>query len=660
MTQILKKAYPKLLIALLVIAWAVTPTPSHAKKKKSESESKNNSIENLFRPARISNIYMSPDGKWAAGLAPIDKADGHTGLVIIDLDTMKIKQSSKWKGGLDIYNHQWLNNNFVSFKLSKWDKYVSGVYRLDVKKGTTEPLFANDAVVTLIDPNTEHETLAWVWVRDVRDGKPSLCRVLKTGSARQNTFADRQPYPTVQNPLIRERIPEPHGDVYWWYIDHAHEPRIVWRFFKDKLEYLHRNSREDEWKPLPLDPEEWSIALFTPDNRSVYVAGYKGEDTKGLFLYNIDDDSFSDVLFRDPYYDFSDTAEYMTINDVLVGIWYEKDVPSMVWLVPELESIQAMIDKALPGRVNVVYDWAYDFSRLLIYSYSDITPPEYVMLDLKTKELKEISKSAPWLDNNKLTKTEVFHFTTSDGLRIEGYLNRPVTGQAPYPTVCLVHGGPWARDSGSYDSEVQYLNSQGYAVIKVNYRGSTGYGKKISEDPEFEFRKMNDDITEAVQTAVKSGIADPERLAIMGASFGGYAAMCGAVFEPDLYQCAITQMGVFDWEELIKDRKRQRSRYSYKKHVEGLGDPKEGSAQFEEISPIYHVENIEIPIFVIHGKEDSNVSIKQSKMLRGELKKHGIEHEIYFAPDEGHNVFEWKRRIQTYERIVAFLDQHMK
>ena len=642
---------------LALVAVVLLSPPAFAKKK---DEAQGNTIENLFRPARISDVYISPNGKWAAGLAPINGADGNVGLVVVDLDTMKIKRSFKWIPGTDLYNHTWLDNDFISFNVGKWGAFAAGVHRMNVAKGSSDPLFADDAVVAMMDPMTDQPGEAWVWIRDVWEGKPSLALINKNGSAKQGALQDYRTYSTAQNPLVRERIPQPPGDVYWWYIDHAHEPRIVSRFFDEKLEYLHRNSRKEDWKPLPLDPEEWRIHLFSNDNRSLYVSGYKGADTKGLYLYDIEANTFSELLFSDPYYDFSDSARFLTIKAHLVGIHYQRDMPAMVWLAPELEQIQKMIDNTLKGRINVVYDWADDFSRLLIYSYSDTTPPEYVLFDLKTKQLKEISKSSPWLDNAALTKTEVFHFQTSDGLRIEGYLNRPTTGQAPYPTVALIHGGPWVRDEGGFDPEVQFLNSRGYAVMKVNYRGSTGYGKKISEDPEYDFLAMQRDITEAVQHMVKKGVADPERLAIMGASFGGYSALCGAAFEPDLYRCAITNMGVFDWEEMTKDRKRQRSRYSHQKLVAAFGDPKSIDSKFAEISPINHVEKIKIPIFVIHGKNDRNVSIRQSKDLVAELKKANVVHQTHFVGGEGHNYFSMKNSIETYTRIAEFLDAHMQ
>lgn len=637
-------------ILLLLLCTLVALPLVEAKKKKAIE--KGNTIENLFRPALIRNLSMSPDGKYAAGIGPIGGALQENGLIIYDLDTMEIARSFKWAESYDIFNPVWLDNNSLAFHVTTVGRYLNGLYRYDIDKGTATQLIGKDAAARIVDPNNESSDPAWLWIHGAMQLKACLAKLNKNGNGSNYKR-------TVDNKLLLERIPEPEGDVYQWYIDHDHNPRGVRRFIDEAREFSFLSPDRKDWHKLPLDPEEWDIEFFHQDNKQVYISGYNGEETKGLYLYNLETEELSDPLYRDPYYDFSSSAYYLTFNDQLLGIYYMKDKPSTVWFAPELSAIQDMVDSAIPNRANVLYDWDTKLKRLIVYSFSDTSPAEFYLLDLDKKALRDLSKSAPWLEPDSLSRTEVFHFTTSDGLRLEGFLNRPTTGKAPYPTVALVHGGPWSRDSSSFDAEAQFLATQGYAVLKINYRGSTGYGKSISEDPEYDFMAMNRDIAEGVRSAIKGGIADPDRVAIMGASFGGYAALSGATFEPDLYRCAITNMGVFDWEELTKSRKRQRSRYSYQELVEAFGDPKENSDAFKEISPLYHVENIKIPIFVIHGKEDHNVSIRQSKKLKSELQKVGVEFETHFVSDEGHNVFEMDKQIETYQKILDFLNRHM-
>lgn len=645
---------PRSLLVFLSLVILCPPFSFAANKKGSKN---GNSIENILRPPRVYDMKMSPDGKYAASIAPIGEK-GDRGIAIFNLDTMEIDRSFKWSGR-EIDSLTWTTNEDVAFNLSKWGAFVEGVFSVNVNRKDVYPLVANDAVVRWVDSARE-EPFSWIWIRDGYRVNPGLVKLRDTGNASVHLGGGNfETASTNSNPLLSERIPNPPGQVYWWGVDQNHEPRMVVRFFEDKLEYLHRYNRDEDWSVLNLDPEEWDIELFAAETHKLYISGYNGHDTKGLYVYNIDTGEIGELLYRDDYYDFSDTASYLFFKDQVIGFRYLKATPQFVWLVPEMESIQAMVDGTIKDKVNIIYDSSTDFSRHLIFSYSDRSPPTYSILDLRAKTLREITKTAPWLNEDNLARTEVFHFTTSDGLKLEGYLTRPIGGKAPYPTICLVHGGPWVRDSGGYDDETQFFANNGYAVLRVNYRGSTGYGKKVSSDFDYDFRKMQDDITESVQLAIKAGIADPEKVAIMGASFGGYSALCGAAFEPDLYKCAITNMGVFDWEELMKSRKRQDSRYSYHKLKEVFGDPATKEETFEKISPIYHIDKVKIPIFVIHGKDDKNVSIKQSKLLRSELKEHGIEHEVLFVGDEGHNIFSLKKRVKTYEQILAFLEKHM-
>lgn len=627
-------------------------------KKKSNKASVNSAVD-FLRPPRLTKVSMSPNGKYVAGIAPIDKMDGDWGLVVFDLDTMKLKKSFSWKKEHDIYRYNWVNNERIIFNVSKWGSFTHGVYGIDLNKRRAVPIIKDDAAVTMVDPNTDSENEAWIWIRDALDMKPCLAKLDKMRTGTYQDAALTRVFKTVNSPLISDRIPEPPSEVLGWYIDNAHEPRIVLRFYEDKLEYLHREEDDKDWSPLALDPEEWSVHAFSADNRQIFISGYDGSDTEGLYLYSFDDETISDALFRDEFYDFSETASFLKHKGHLLGMRYDRDVPAILWFSSDMEKIQQMVDGALPGKVNVIDDWSDDFSRFLVISYSDTVPPEYLLLNIKENRLRSISKSAPWLDNSSLAKTEVFRFETEDGLRLEGYLTRPTEGSAPYPTICLVHGGPWSRDYGTFDEESQFFASRGYAVIKINYRGSQGYGKAISWDERFAFRKMHDDVTAGVKMAVKAGIADPDRLAIMGASFGGYAAMCGAAFEGDFYRCAITNMGVFNWEEMIKDRKRQEYKYTYFKLRQELGPEKGNQKLFEEISPIYHIDKVQIPVLVIHGKKDKNVSIRQSKELVSELKAHDVVFDTHFVGGEGHNIFKVDKRVETYEKVLAFLERHM-
>lgn len=607
--------------------------------------------EDFYKYPNAWQLSLSPDGKYVVGQAPVKKGKSR-GLVFFDLEKKK-SHPIKWTGGNQISRVHWASNTEVIFGLIKWNTYAGGIFRMNREKRESVTLIGNDAAASILDPLIDNPTHSWVWIRNAGDTKPHLAKV----SINRNTHTVGH---VSSHPLIDQRVQQPLGEVFRWVIGPNEVPRIVSRFHNDKLEYLHRHTEKEDWQPLSLDPEEWDVVSFDEKGELLYITGYNNENTKGLYLYDIKTDTLGDCVFRDNFYDFSSNARYLYHKDVLLGIRYQRDTPAVQWLSKDMEQLQNFIDRKLPGMVNIISDWSHDFTKFMVASYNDSSPVNYYLLDLNSREFNRFLSTYPWLEGKKLAETEVLKFTTPDGLALEGYLTRPTTGKAPYPMVTVVHGGPWVRDTGGYDDQTQFLANRGYAVLRVNYRGSSGYSKAVSEDPEYDFLKMHDDITQATKLAVKMGIADPDRLAIMGGSFGGYAAICGAAFEPDLYQCAITVVGVFDWAQMIKDRKRQKHYYSHKKLVEEFGSDDDLDAELERISPINKVDQIKIPIFIVHGKGDTNVPLHHSKKLEKKLKQHNVEHETLYREWEGHGFSDPKNQIDLAKRIEEFLSKHMK
>ncbi len=459
-------------------------------------------IENFFRPQKLSRVTLSPDGLYVAGLAPIDKGE-EIGLATIELETMEPK-AFKWDYGYNIYKFSWVSDTDIIFNVYKWNMYVAGVFRVDreIRKAVT--LMGDDVIATLIAPMPDDPLYSWVWVKKGRyfHKENLLVKIPKKGSA------DRSDFPSFGGRIdslgiVQETVQPPFGEILGWIIDWAGVPRIVKRYHDKKLQYMHRNLGDTDWETLSIDPEDWRIIDFTTDNSLLFVSGYHGEETIGLYLYDMEKDSVDELIFRDEEYDYTATGRHRFYKDTLVGITYHRERPTSVWFLPQLEFLQGLVDRSIPGRANVISGWSDDLRRLLVASYSDTAPVRYLLFDVENKSLDFIMASAPWLDDTKLAGTSVLHFTTSDGLRLEGYLTIPNGSKAPYPLVCLVHGGPWVRDTGAYNAEAQFLANRGYAVLRLNYRGSSGYGKSVSEDSEYEFRKMHDDITEGVNLLVR-------------------------------------------------------------------------------------------------------------------------------------------------------------
>ncbi|MFA5058676.1 MAG: alpha/beta fold hydrolase, partial [Opitutaceae bacterium] len=257
----------------------------------------------------------------------------------------------------------------------------------------------------------------------------------------------------------------------------------------------------------------------------------------------------------------------------------------------------------------------------------------------------------------------IMPFKTRDGHQLEAYVTLPVgtSKQHPAPLVVLPHGGPWVRDYWGYNGEVQFLASRGYAVMQPNYRGSPGYGWSFKIEDEWDFRSMSDDVTDATRTLLASGLVDPRRVAIMGGSFGGYLAISGAAFDPDLYRCAVTIAGIFDWGQVMKEEKYyQFDDPGYATLKRWLGDPKKQREKFDAISPLRHIDQVKIPVFVAHGKDDPVADVAESRRLISELEKYHVPHEVLLVGGEGHGMRHLDKQVELYTCIEAFLGKYLQ
>ncbi len=342
----------------------------------------------------------------------------------------------------------------------------------------------------------------------------------------------------------------------------------------------------------------------------------------------------------------------------MVGVGLDRSRWQNLWLDPKYAGIQASVEKTFPQECVKIIGTDDAEKRFFIAAWSDRKPTAYYMADLEKGTFGLIKSTRPWIDPARMRPVGIVRYKARDGVEIEGYLTLP-EGAAkanPAPLVVYPHGGPFVRDSWQWDPVAQFLASRGYAVFQPNYRGSDSYGWRIPADDMWAFRKMHDDVTDGVAAMKRSGLVDADRIAIMGGSFGGYLALCGASFEPGTYRCAVTLSGVFDWERMIRELGRLRDNTVGKKRLlRKLGDPAKNQAFFDEISPLRHLEQVRIPIFVSHGTEDSVVDVAQSKRLVGELEKRHIPHVALFESGEGHGTAFVDNRVELYTKIEQFL-----
>jgi len=334
-----------------------------------------------------------------------------------------------------------------------------------------------------------------------------------------------------------------------------------------------------------------------------------------------------------------------------------------VWFNDQYRALQKILDGMFPKQVVRIYGSDEQHRVFLVATYSDRQPVSYHWVNLETRKAGLFKNSSPWIDPQRMRPMQILSFKTRDGYKLDSYLTLPAgaSKENPAPLVVLCHGGPWARDTWGFDGEVQFLAHHGYAVLQTNYRGSTGSVGRFPANDEYDFIKMHDDVTDAVRTVLHVETIDKNRVAIMGGSFGGYLAVSGVAHEPALYRCAVTNAGVFDWAMQVQAEKYDRYTLPYYgRMIKTLGDPAVEAEKYEAMSPIRHVQNIRVPVFVAGGKDDTVVEIAQSRKLLSALDDHHVPYEKYLVGGEGHGMAFLKNQVELYDRILAFLDKNLQ
>lgn len=419
----------------------------------------------------------------------------------------------------------------------------------------------------------------------------------------------------------------------------------------------------DNWQKSPINLD--LVDLVGPGSKrgEAVVVGEPRDGKPGALQYmDVATGTPGEILVQDKGYDFAGWVYRDRQTHQIVGALYDRSGPHTVWFSEDYRTVQKLLDAQFAGLRVQILDNNEAGNLFLVATYSDKQPAIYHWVDLANRSAGLIKNSAPWIDPARMQPMNIMKFKTRDGRSLDAYVTMPAgaTKQNPPPLVVLSHGGPWARDTWGFNGEVQFLVSRGYAVLQANYRGSTGYDWMFPFEDRFDFIKMHEDVTDAAKKLIESGLVDPRRVGIMGTSFGAYLALSGVSREPAMYRCAVVNAGVFDWEEVIRDRKfDQYDNPMFSYLVRHLGDPKTQKEKFEAISPGRHVGQVRVPVFVAHGKDDPTAPVAESRRLVADLQRNGIPNESLFVGGEGHGMGHLDHQVELYGRIESFLARHL-
>lgn len=624
-------------------------------------------ITDFFRPAYMSSPKINLAGSHVAAL--VTGGSEKPQLMVIDLEKGE-RDIVSGRSDQMVYTHQWLGNEHISFKISADKRADMGLMVVRLKKlKKPYPIFQYGGTqIVGFSPDDPLKPL--VLVRGGMSARSTglyrLNAKLDTGPliALSRNYTANQDWERVTESNQRhilKNFPKPKGGENTNFVTDALGNLMMSYSIESGKVFAHLWDGAD-WNPSSVDLDEVRV-LGVGDQWGEMIATrevFEGERAEVRFL-DMSTGEWGAPLLSDDEYDFVGGFYRDPGTLKVVGAMYHRDGPAVEWFDEDYAKLQRTLDNAFPKRVVRIAGADENGDNLVVRVFGDRLPSEYYLVNLKNKSIDLIAKSRPWIDPERMRPMNIIQFKTAEGLELDAYVTMPegASKENPPPLLVIPHGGPWARDYWGFDPEAQFWASRGYAVLQPNYRGSPGYDWKFPLEGRYDFLKMHDDVTRATKTLIRSGYADPNRIAIMGASFGGYLSLSGVAHEPELYQCAVSFAGVFDFEAVLNAARRGFEREKYEILARRLGDPKKQKEKFDRISPVRYVDQIEVPVFVAHGKDDTTALVGESKRLIRELKEHDVEHESLFLSNEGHGTAELANRVELITRMEAFLQKHL-
>ncbi len=596
-------------------------------------------LEDFFKNPQQAYFQISPDGKYVSFTQPYEhRMNIYVRPIGSDEATRITSVTDR-----DIWSYFWKGPNRILFSRDFGGDENYHIFGVDPDGGNLTDLTPFEGVrANIVDDMPDHDTDILV---SLNKENPQVFDVY-----RLNTVTGEMTM-VAKNP----------GNITGWVTDHDYNVRIAIQTDGVNHTYLYRDGGDGAFKEIMTIgfKDSFSPLFFTFDNKYIYASSDLGRDRQALVKYDLANKKELEVLYEHPEVDVAELS-YSRARKVLTSIGYTDWKYQRVLLDSVAEKYYKMLDEKFPEFDTYLTFSNRDEDIFIARTMNDRSTGAYYLFNTKTGDITKLADRNPWLPMDQLAEMKAVTYTTRDGMTIHGYLTVPV-GVEPknLPVVVNPHGGPWARDSWGFNGEVQFLANRGFAVFQMNFRGSTGYGKKFWQSSFKQWGKtMQDDITDGVNWLIDQGIADPKRIAIYGGSYGGYATLAGLAFTPDLYCCGVDYVGVsnlFTFMNSIPPYWEPFRNMFY----EMVGNPAEDSALFAAASPVYHVDNIKVPVLVAQGANDPRVNINESNQIVDALKKKGIEVVYMVKDNEGHGFANEENKFDFYRAMEEFLTKQL-
>ena len=630
------------ILSLIILTFSLfSCVNENAKQKANEMViAKQIPLENFFKNPEKSSYQISPDGSFYSFMAPYKNR--------MNIFIQKIGDSSAtqltFEEARDIAGYFWPNNEQIVFL--KDEAGDENFHLFGVNIDGSNPIGF-----------TDFEGVRAQIIDDLPDQKDFV--VIGLNKRNKQVF---DPYRLNLKTGEISMLAENPGNIQGWMFDHDGKLRIATAIVDGvNQSILYRESEEDEFKTIITTnfKEGFNPQFFTFDNKNIIGSSNLGRDKYAIVEFDPITAKEVKVLYANDDYDVNGVG-YSRKRKVITAAYFESWKSERHYFDSLSKSTFEKIQKQLPGYEIGITGLNKDENIIILRTYSDKSLGAYYIYNLEDDKMKKIVDVSPWIDENEMSNQLPIAYQSRDGFKINGYLTLPkgydMESAENLPVVINPHGGPWARDSWGFNPEIQFLANRGYAVLQMNFRGSTGYGRKFFEASFKKWgREMQDDITDGTQWLIDQGIADSTRIAIYGGSYGGYATLMGLVKEPKMYAAGVDYVGVSNmftfmktippyWEPMLEMM------------YEMVGDVEKDSAMLREVSPVFHVDKIKAPLFIAQGANDPRVNVDESDQMVKAMKEKGIDVEYLVKKDEGHGFRNEENRFEFYRAMEKFLN----
>ncbi len=640
----MSKLYPIIYLSLVFLITSCDNQQSNKILNDNILKAKQIPLEDFFKNPEKSSYKISPNGDYYSFMAPYKsrmnifiQKRGDSSLVQLTFEEDR-----------DVAGYFWPNNNQIMFLK-------------DDGGDENYHLFGVEIDGSNLISYTDFEGVRAQIIDDLPDQDDFV--IIGLNKRNKQVF---DPYRLNLSSGELTMIAENPGNIQGWMFDHNGKLRVATAIVDGiNQSILYRESEEEEFKTIITTnfKEGFSPQFFTFDNKNIIGSSNLGRDKSAIVEFDPLTAKEVKVLYANDNYDVNGVG-YSKKRRVITAAYYNSWKSERHYFDSVSKKTFENIQLQLTGYEIGLTGTNKEENILIVRTYSDKSLGAYYIYSTDDNKLEKIVEVSPWIDENEMSNQLPINYNSRDGLKINGYLTLPkgytIETAKNLPAVINPHGGPWARDGWGFNPEIQFLANRGYAVLQMNFRGSTGYGRKFWEASFKKWgREMQDDITDGTKWLIEQGIADSNKIAIYGGSYGGYATLMGLVKEPNLYAAGVDYVGVSNmftfmktippyWEPMLEMM------------YEMVGDLEKDSTMLREVSPVFHVDKIKAPLFIAQGRNDPRVNVDESDQMVEAMKNRGVNVEYLVKDDEGHGFRNEENRFEFYRAMESFLNKQLK